>query len=188
MLHGDTQMRGRIGDATVRARTGKGWGQWFAILDRAGAATKNHKEIVALLVARYEVRSWWRQMITVMYEEERGLRKRHQKSDGFEITRSRVFPASLVTLYRAWTDGRQRARWLSGVPFRVSTATRGKSLRMVWEDGTRVDAGFVSKGPAKSRVSVRHRKLPSAAEASRAKRYWTERLAVLADVLAPGQP
>jgi hypothetical protein len=187
MLNGDTGMRRRIGDASVRARTGKGWDQWFVILDRAGAGTRSHKEIVALLTSRYELGSWWRQMITVMYEEERGLRGRHQKSDGFEITRSKVVPASLVTLYRAWTDRRQRARWLSGMPFRVSTATRGKSLRMVWEDGTRVDAGFVSKGPGKSQVSVRHRKLPSAAEATRAKRYWTERLAVLADVLGPGQ-
>jgi hypothetical protein len=188
MLTSDTGMRGRIGDAAVRARTGKGWGQWFAILDRAGAGAKNHKEIVALLTSRYELSSWWQQMITVTYEQERGLRRRHQKSDGFEITRSKVVPASLVTLYRAWTDARQRARWLSGVRFRVSTATRGKSLRIVWEDGTRVDVRFASRGAGKSHVSVQHRKLPTAAEATRAKRYWTERLAELADVLAPGPP
>jgi hypothetical protein len=188
MLNGDTGVRGRIGDDTVRARTGKAWGQWFATLDRAGAGTKNHKEIVALLTSRYQLSSWWRQMITVTYEQERGLRWRHQKSDGFAITRSKVVPASLVTLYRAWTDGRQRARWLSGARFRVSTATRGKSLRLVCEDGTRVDVGFTSKGPGKSQVSVQHRKLPTAAEATRAKRYWTERLSELVEVLAPGQP
>lgn len=188
MLNGDRAVHGRIGDQTVRARTGKGWGQWFAILDRAGAGAKNHQEIVALLTSRYQLGSWWRQTITVTYEQARGLRRRHQKSDGFEITRSKVIPASLVTLYRAWTDGRQRARWLSGARFRVSTATRGKSLRLVCEDGTRVDVGFTSKGPGKSHVGVRHRKLPTAAEASQAKRYWTERLAVLAAVLAPGQP
>ena len=187
MLNSDTGMHGRIGDETVRARTGKGWGQWFAILDRAGAGAKNHKEIVALLASRYELASWWQQTITVTYEQQRGLRRRHQKSDGFEITRSKVVPASLVTLYRAWTDGRQRARWLSGARFRLSTATRGKSLRLVCEDGTRVDVGFASKGPGKSHVGVRHRKLPTAAEATRAKRYWTERLAVLVEVLAPGQ-
>ena len=188
MPNSDASMHGRIGDETVLARTGKGWGQWFAILDRAGAGSKNHKEIVALLTSRYELRSWWRQTITVTYEQQRGMRRRHQKSDGFEITRSKVVPASLVTLYRAWTDGRQRARWLSGAPFRVSTATRGKSLRLVWEDGTRVDVGFASRGPGKSHVGVRHRKLPTAAEATRAKRYWTERLAVLVQVLAPEQP
>jgi len=188
MLNSDTAVHGRIGDETVRARTGKGWRQWFAILDQAGAGAKNHKEIVALLTSRYELGSWWRQTITVTYEQERGLRRRHQKSDGFEITRSKVVPASLVTLYRAWTDGRQRARWLPEARFRVSTATRGKSLRLVWEDGTRVDVGFASKGPGKSRVGVRHRKLPTAAEAGRAKRYWTERLALLVEALAPGQP
>jgi hypothetical protein len=188
ILTSDPKMDRRIGDAAVRASTGNGWLQWFAILDQAGAGTKNHTEIVGLLTSRYELSAWWRQMITVTYEQERGLRRRHQKSDGFEITRSKVVAASLVTLYRAWTDGRQRARWLSGVRFRVSTATRGKSLRIVWEDGTRVDVGFASKGPGKSHVSVQHRKLPTAAEATRAKRYWTERLAVLADVLAPGEP
>jgi len=188
MLNGDPGVHGRIGEDAVRARTGRGWGQWFAILDRAGAGTKNHKEIVGLLTSRYELSSWWQQTITVTYEQERGLRRRHQKSDGFAITRSRVVPASLVTLYRAWTDGRQRARWLSEARFRVSTATRGKSLRLVWEDGTRVDIGFASRGPGKSQVSVQHRKLPTAAEATRAKRYWTERLSALVEVLAPGQP
>jgi len=37
-------------------------------------------------------------------------------------------------------------------------------------------------------VSVQHRKLPTAAEATRAKRYWTERLSALVEVLAPTQP
>ncbi|HET6763917.1 MAG TPA: DUF1801 domain-containing protein, partial [Longimicrobiaceae bacterium] len=38
-----------VGDDAVRAATGRTWAEWFAVLDRAGAAEKAHPEIVAIL-------------------------------------------------------------------------------------------------------------------------------------------
>ncbi len=35
--------RARMSDAAVKAKTGKDWQQWFAILDRAGAMKMSHK-------------------------------------------------------------------------------------------------------------------------------------------------
>ena len=34
----------RIADERVREKTGKGWAEWFTLLDRAGAATMSHKQ------------------------------------------------------------------------------------------------------------------------------------------------
>lgn len=62
-------------------------------------------------------------------------------------------------------------------------ATKNKSMRITWEDGTSVELWFTAKGKAKSQVAVSHRKLPDNATAARLKEYWAERLAALADVL-----
>jgi hypothetical protein len=67
-----------ISNEAVKARTGRTWPEWFAILDEAGAPVVGHKGIVTLLTKYHRVGHWWRQMITVAYEQERGLREKHQ--------------------------------------------------------------------------------------------------------------
>ena len=64
----------RMSDAAVQASTGKIWKEWFAILDKAGARKMDHKQIVAYLVKHHKVGPWWQQMVTVIYEQARGLR------------------------------------------------------------------------------------------------------------------
>ena len=66
----------------VRAKTGKGWAEWFAVLDQAGAAKWPHKEIASFLHEQ-ECGDWWSQMVAVGYEQARGLRVKHQTADGF---------------------------------------------------------------------------------------------------------
>ena len=51
-----------MSDAAVKAKTGKDWAGWFAVLDRAGAASFDHKGIVALLSDTHDVPAWWRQI------------------------------------------------------------------------------------------------------------------------------
>jgi len=76
-------------DNAVLAKTGKDWSWWFAILDKEKSSKLTHKEIALLLHDKYKVTLWWAQKITVGYEQERGLRKLHQKSDGFQISKSK---------------------------------------------------------------------------------------------------
>ena len=45
----DAKPRERMSDAAVQAKTGKTWPEWFAVLDKAGAAKMTHKEIAAHL-------------------------------------------------------------------------------------------------------------------------------------------
>src|ERR1700752_4374658 len=64
-------------DAVLRA-TGKAWDEWLKLLDRAGAKKMPHKDIALMLSRQFKVPDWWSQMVTVGYEQARGLRKAYQ--------------------------------------------------------------------------------------------------------------
>jgi uncharacterized protein YndB with AHSA1/START domain len=167
----------RMSDAAVQAKTGKTWKEWFGILDKAGARKMDHKQIVAHLVKRHKVGPWWQQMVTVNYEQARGLREKHQASDGFAANGSRTIAASLSALYGAWQDERARRRWLPDASLTIRTATPNRSLRILWGDGqSRLDVMFYAKGKGKSQVSVDHRRLADAKNAARMKAYWSQAL------------
>ena len=85
-----------MSDEAVRAKTGKSWSQWFAILDKAKAKDLPHKEITELLRGKHGVPPWWSQMVTVGYEQERGLRVKHQKCDGFSVSGSKTVAVSVA--------------------------------------------------------------------------------------------
>ncbi|MBI3669512.1 MAG: SRPBCC domain-containing protein [Acidobacteria bacterium] len=167
----------RMSDAAVQAKTGKTWKEWFAILDKAGARKMDHKQIVAYLVKHQNVGPWWQQMVTVNYEQARGLREKHQTSEGFTANGSRTIAVALPALFQAWQAERARRRWLGDAALTIRTATPPKSLRILWGDGkSRVDVMFYAKGKGKSQVTVDHRRLTDAKEAARMKTYWSQAL------------
>jgi hypothetical protein len=65
----------RISEETVRAKTGKGWNEWFALIDRSDVKEKGHTAIARYLRDELQVSPWWAQAVTVRYEYERGLRE-----------------------------------------------------------------------------------------------------------------
>jgi uncharacterized protein YndB with AHSA1/START domain len=169
-----------MSDAAVKAKTGKAWAGWFAILDKAGAKKLDHKAIVAFIHEKYGLGPWWEQMVTVNYEQSRGLRKPHEKSEGDEIAKSKTFAVPLAALYDAWNDKEKRCQWLKDTGFEIRKATPEKSLRFTWVDGeTQVVADFYSQGASKTQVAVQHSKLPSAKAAANMKAYWAAQLASL---------
>ena len=171
-------------DAAVKAATGCTWDRWVKALDRVKAHTWPHRKIAEHVHAKYKVPGWWAQTVTVGYERIKGLRAIGQRRDGsFEATKSKTFPAPLARLYDAF-EARGRARWLPGVDLTVRKSTREKYMRITWADATSVEVGFSSRGASKSQVAIQHSKLPSQAEATRLKEYWTERLDALKEVLA----
>jgi hypothetical protein len=158
-------------------RTGKGWDEWFELLDKAGAAKMPHKEAAAWLRDNHIDSGWWSQMVTVAYEQSRGLRQKHEKPSGFEIGRSKTVPVPVSVLYKAWSDARARKRWLGETGLRVRTAAANKSMRLTWSDGeTIVAVNFYGKGRGKSQVTVQHGKLKDKTAAERMKLFWGEAL------------
>jgi uncharacterized protein YndB with AHSA1/START domain len=167
----------RMSDEAVKAKTGKTWKEWFAILDKGGAQKMTHKEIVRFLNTSHDVGPWWQQMVTVTYEQQRGLRAPYEKPQGYEISVSRTVSASLTKLYQAFENEKIRASWLAEDGLLVRQATANKSLRLTWRDQkTRVEILFTAKGNNKSQVVVQHSKLPDGKSAAQMKIYWGQAL------------
>jgi uncharacterized protein YndB with AHSA1/START domain len=160
-----------ISDNAVKAKTGKDWKEWFSLLDKSGAKKMNHKEIAALLYDKFKCPGWWSQMVSNTYEQARGLRKKHEMPDGYQIGASKTFSVSTSKLYSAFEDKAIRSRWLKGDRMEMTTARKNKSIRAKW-GLTRIDINFYQKGEGKSQVAVGHSKLPDEKTAEKMKAYW----------------
>ncbi|MBI4202375.1 MAG: hypothetical protein HY532_04570 [Chloroflexi bacterium] len=164
-------------DKAVQARTGKTWPEWLAVLDAADARDMTHQQIVAYLGQHYpEVSAWWQQSVTVAYEQHTGRRELHQAAEGYQVSVGRTYGAGVDTLFNAWQDPDLRAQWLPEAQFTVSRATPGKSIRMVWGDGTRVEVNLYARGAGKGQMTVQQSRLPGAEAAAQARAGWTAAL------------
>jgi uncharacterized protein YndB with AHSA1/START domain len=173
-------------DDAIRDRTGRGWEEWFDLLDDWGAAERPHREIARWVAEQQGVDplAWAAQAVTFSYERTRGLRAAGEHADGFAITATKTVAVPVDRLYDAFVDEALRAKWLPDDELRVRTATKPKSARFDWGDGdTRVNVTFIAKSEAKSTAALQHARLPDAQEAERMKAFWRDGVATLKDVL-----
>jgi hypothetical protein len=134
----------RVSDQAVSAKTGKVWKEWFSLLDKAGARKMTHQQIAQLLSTEHGVPPWWTQMVTVTYEQARGLREKHERPEGYQISVSRTLNTPLATLYRAFADERTRLTWLTEDGLLVRKASANKSMRVTWKDSkTSLEINFL---------------------------------------------
>jgi hypothetical protein len=168
-------------DENIARRSGRGWEEWFDLLDRWGAGERTHRETARWVAAELglEPLAWTVQTIVTSYERARRLRAVGEKDDGFAITASKTIAVPVEQLYEAFAvtsagDGQLRQR----------TSTKPRSARFDWDDdGTRVNVTFLAKGERKSTIAVEHRRLADAGEAARMKSYWRERISGLKGAL-----
>jgi uncharacterized protein YndB with AHSA1/START domain len=173
-----------MSDEALKAKTGCTWDKWVKSLDHVKAYNWPHKEIAGYLSDTYKVPGWWTQTITVGYERIKGLRDIGQRRGGlYEASRSRTFPVSLTKLFNAWRVKKQRDAWLGAPDVIVRKATKNRSLRMTWHDGTSVMVWFTAKDRAKSVAGVQHAKLPDRAAIETTKAWWSAAFARLAQHL-----
>jgi hypothetical protein len=174
----------RLSDESVKKATGCEWHKWVFALDKAGGKEMSHRDLVQHIREKYHTPSWWTQMVAVGYERIRGLRaNRQQRSGDWTVTKSKTIAAPLAKLYAAFSNARQRAKWLPGVKLTIRGTTVNKSMRLRLEDGSPIDIGFSARGVAKSQVAIEHRKLPTKADADRVRAFWSERLDALAAMM-----
>ena len=164
-----------ISSESVRAKTGKGWEEWFALLDIENAVSLPHKQIAALLNGKHGVPGWGAQMVTVGYEQARGLRQVNGQTGGFTANISRTLPYPALAVYEALVNTRRRRRWLD-LALKVTTSTEAKSVRIAVADGSRVDVNLYPKGESKTVLQLQHEKLPDAAAVQDRKTYWAAAL------------
>jgi hypothetical protein len=177
------EARAGIRDAAIKKRTGCTWEKWVWVLDKAGAADWSHRAIADHVHRTYKVSDWWAQTVTVGYERIKGRREIGQRVSGaFEATRSKTIAAAASTISRAFTDSRQRRKWLPEPSLTIRKAVQGKSVRMSWPDNTSVEVWLTTKGP-KTAVQIAHRKLTGREDVERRKAFWGARLASLQQLL-----
>jgi hypothetical protein len=177
-----------MSDEAISRRTGRGWEEWFDLIDEWGGVERPHAEIARWLADEHGIQGWDAQAVTVTYERARGLRAVGEHADGFTVTASKTVAVPVERLYEAFLDEALRRRWLPDGELRVRTASEAKSARFDWGDGeTRVNVWFEAKGAEKSTVALQHERLPSGAEADRLKPYWRERVAAMKEVLENGR-
>jgi hypothetical protein len=169
-----------VSEEAIRSRTGRGWEQWFDLIDDGSTSERTHAEIARWLADEQGVDGWGAQAITVSYERARRGRAVGERSDGFVITASKTVAIPVERLFDAFVDESTRDRWLPDGELRERISTRPKSARFDWGDGeTRVNVGFQAKGDERSTVDLEHERLPDAEQAERMKAYWRERVTAL---------
>lgn len=174
---------GGISSESVQAKTGKTWPEWVKALDAAGCQKMTHKEIVAIVNGQFGVGPWWGQMVTVGYEQAKGLRDKHQKTDGYAVSASKTFNVSADKAFKAFQNARTRQKWLPE-PITIRKATPAKSLRITWGEGpSSISVGLYPKGDAKCQVALQHEKLGSAKDVAKYKKFWAEKMLALQSVL-----
>jgi uncharacterized protein YndB with AHSA1/START domain len=173
-------------DEAIRRRTGRGWEEWFDLLDDWGAPERSHRDIARWVAEQQGVDplAWNAQAVAHSYERARGLRAVGEHADGFRITAQKTVAVPVDRLFDAFLDEALRARWLPAADLRVRTASAPRSARFDWGHGdTRVNVTFIAKGETKSTAALQHERLADAQEAERMKAFWRARVAALKEVL-----
>ena len=175
-----------VSDAVIRERTGRGWEEWFGLLDEWGAAERSNTEVRRWVAEEHGVDSWGSQAVTINYQRARGLRAVGEGPDGFTIHVSKTVGVPVQRLYEAFVDESLRERWLPEGGLSERTVLEARSARFDWEGGgTRVAAFFTAKGDERSAVALQHQRLADGGDAERMKAFWRDRVTALKEVLEP---
>jgi hypothetical protein len=166
-----------ISSEAVKAKTGKGWDDWFAVLDKDEADKLDHKEIAKLLITKHNISAWWAQMVTVGYERARGIRKVHETKQGFVASVSRTMHVNREELYKM-LESPARNKWIK-IMHEEASSNPPKSLRIKFDDGSRVEFGILDKGSKKSSISAQHFRLKNEEEVQEKKALWLNALDTL---------
>ena len=132
---------------------------------------------------RHAVPGWWAQCVTVEYERARGLRERHQTSEGYSIGVTKTISSRLHNLYVATSDEKLRRQWFPRGAFEVSSQTRDKYFRGPWKKTARLEVGFYAKGPGKAQIALQVSRLANRAEVETARETWRRALGKLQTML-----
>jgi hypothetical protein len=178
-MAGNRQAATTMSDAAIKAKTGRDWAGWFAVLDKAGAAKLDHAAIAKLAAGKLGAGDWYGQMVAVSYERAKGIRARNQKCDGeFSVSVSKVVPAPLGKLFKAATAG----GWFPKGAFEETSRTADKYWRGKWKGG-QISFYFYAKGADKAQITVDSGKLSGEEAVEKERAAWKKAIAQLEAML-----
>lgn len=170
-------------DDEIRRRTGRGWEEWFDLLDEWAADQLPHRDVARRVAADLGIEPlvWEAQAVTYSYERARGLRAANQRADGtYTVTASKTVAVPIDDLFAWLAEPSRRARWLPDDELTERTSIAPRSIRFDWAGGrSRVTAVLDAKGAAKARVTLEHSRLAGPDDVARMKDYWRGHLSTL---------
>jgi uncharacterized protein YndB with AHSA1/START domain len=173
-----------MSDEAILRNTGKTWAEWFALLDHWGATERTHAEIARHVYETSDISGWWAQGVTVGYERARGMRKRHERPDGFSVNASKTVAAPVERLFAAFVDDSLRDQWLEPGTLRLRTSQPERSARFdIVATGTVLTANFTAKGESKASVQLQELKIATEDDVESRKTLWKASLNRLAAML-----
>ncbi len=163
----------------ILAKTGRGWEEWCAIIERWPNHPDGHTAIATYLHAEQDVDAWWAQTITVGYERITGLRLPYQRPDGtFTAGTSKTLTADHDMLRSLLLDDQQRADLFPGIDTELRSKPTTKAIRLAVGPGV-ARIGLTPAGNGRLKVTVSHEKLPTFGDVAEWKFYWHDWLQAL---------
>lgn len=165
-------------DEALQKATGKGWQEWFTLLDKAGAKEMSHKDIARWLYDQKLVESgWWCQSITVGYEQHIGRRDVGQQNDGsFQTAASKTLAGSLDSVLELWLKKVEGVKAFNRVPLTDTPKVNKTEKWRYWHgklaDNSRVAVIIGKKGDDKIQLAITHEKIQDKTAAAEWQTYW----------------
>ncbi len=143
---------GRVSSASVHKATGKTWDQWVSLLEKAGARSWTHQEIVAFLKKKHKLGPWWQQGVTLGYELAIGRRIEGQNAKGeYSLTVTKSLHVDAKKVWKLFVSEEGQAIWLQplfsvvikskatfetqdGFFGEIRTMKKDRRIRMTWQD------------------------------------------------------
>lgn len=177
----DTQKARQISlkDESVKKATGKGWIEWFKLLDEEGLAAMPHAEIVNIITEKHSVPGWWAQSITVEYERYLGRRQVGQVKDGtFQTAVSKTLPGNTNQVFKLWLNAVLDVEVFNSIPLAGKPAISKSEKWSYWrgdlQDGSKVTVTVGTKTAEKSILTFSNEKLKSKDDIEPWKSFWKD--------------
>jgi hypothetical protein len=174
-------MPARLSAEAIEEGTGRPSDEWVAFFDSIGAAGLTHQEIVAR-ASDLGAAPWWRQMVTVAYEQHIGRRLPGQAPDGtFTMNASRTRAGSLDDSLDRWNQVVGGRKDHAGVAVtqgpEVTSSDAWRYWRCQLANGSPVVVNFSDKAAGRSVVAVQHERLDTPEAVDGWRLFWKAVLA-----------
>jgi hypothetical protein len=166
-----------MGDDRIVEATGRGWDEWCSIIDDQPGRDAGHTAIAAHLVERHGVDGWWAQTVTVGYERIRGIRLKYQMADGtFTAGKSKTVDIDCELLRKMLLVDRDDL--FPGFDTELRSKPESRNVRITIGAGT-AEFSLEPTADGRTKVTIAHAKLPTSAEVTAWRQYWTDWLVAL---------
>jgi len=177
----------------AKAATGRGWEEWYRVLDESGGPAPGRRAITERLAKEFGLAPWWAQTVAVEYERARALHEKDGRPKGYAICVTKTIAAPAERVFDAFGDPAVMSGWLGagaraafeeGGAFATSDGNRGRytkvsrprTLRFVWEDDdpaavSTVELKLTPNG-AKTGLVLNHERIQSRAHADGLRAAW----------------